>query len=105
MTSIREAVRRWFAPGMRQAPSPAEYSYGVHWTRTARTWDAARREKARAALLELTRRADFAGTGHEREYIVVDVDETPHAGASLIALLGVLDALERTNVDPPERKP
>lgn len=105
MTSLREAVRRWLGPGKggaASAASAAEYSYAVHWTKTARTWDAARRERVRAALLDLSERGQLVATTHERRYTVLEVDDRPHAGASLTALLGVLEGLARSQSDSAE---
>ena len=102
MTSLREAVRRWLGPGKGEAANAAEYSYAVHWTKIARTWDAARRERVRAALLALIGRGELVATAHARRLTVLEVDDSPHAGASLTALLGVLDALARSKSDSTE---
>ena len=102
MTSLREAVRRRLGLAARDMADPVGYTYAVHWTKTARVWDREQRERARLALLHLTRQGDFEATTQERRYIVKEVDDIPHAGASLIALLGVLDALDHSKGDPPE---
>jgi hypothetical protein len=104
MTARREAVRRWFRPRNPEASNAAGYSYAVHWTRTARTWDGAKRERARITLLDLTRRAEFVPTVYERRYTVTEVDDSAHAGASLVALLRVLEALAAPEGDPAQEK-
>jgi hypothetical protein len=104
MTSLREAVRRWMGRAIPGPRDPSRFSYSVHWTRTARGWDLDRREKARSALLDLTRRTGFEATSLERRYLVPEVDGLPHAGASLIALLEVLEALAQP-LETPRRNP
>jgi hypothetical protein len=102
VTSLREAVRRWFGLRKPEPTGAADYSYVVHWTKTARAWDAAKRETVRLALIDLIGRDDFVATPFERTYAIAELDDSPHAGASLIALLKVLGALSRSMDDSVE---
>ena len=93
MTSLREAlarlVRRRDAP-----PDPAEYSYTVHWTRSVRTWPSDRRRRAMHALRALAQRSDFNAQPYGEQYRLPQADEASHDGASLMALLKVLEAFQ-----------
>lgn len=95
MTSIREILRRLAGGGGAEGPDAAEYSYTVHWTKVARDWGRAKREEVRLAVLEMTRRPEFRPSRLERRYVVPTVDGQAHAGASLLALLAVLEAIDR----------
>ncbi len=68
------------------------YSYTVFWTKTARLWDAARRDAVAQRLAELIASADFDANFYQRAYTLADV-EGAHSGASLLALHKVLAAL------------
>jgi hypothetical protein len=105
MTSIRETLRRLARRGAEQGPDAAEYSYTVHWTKVARDWDWRKREGARLAVLEITRRPEFRRSTRERRYVVPAVDDQAHAGASLLALLAVLEAIERSERETPREQP
>jgi hypothetical protein len=75
-------------------PPRVEFSYTIYWTKQARQWDAARREAIEAALAKVLAQAGFEPTDYERRYRVPGLDEQGHAGASLVALGKVLDALK-----------
>ncbi len=99
MTTIREALRRLFGePDTRQAkpaaaPDRVEYSYRVFWTKQARSWDAARRRSALASARTLAASGTFEPNAFERRYRVEGVDGE-HSGASLLALIQVLEAFD-----------
>jgi hypothetical protein len=81
----------------RREPSPEEsttYAYAVYWTKTARTWPSERRRSVLQAVHAVRERPDFHATLQERLYHLDDVNSAAHAGASLIALERVLQALE-----------
>jgi hypothetical protein len=102
MTSLREAVRRWLGRAASEPGDPSRFSFSVHWTKTAQGWDLDRRQRVRSALLDLTRGAGFEATSLDRRYLVAEIDDLPHAGASLSALLEVLEALSRPMEIPSE---
>ncbi len=54
----------------------------------------ARRQQVRATAEAVTRLPGFIPNELLRRYPVPQIDDLPHAGASLVALLEVLDALE-----------
>ncbi len=107
MTTIREAVKRLFKaePKLSQTQAadrereervssrePIDYSYSVFWMKTARTWSAEKRSKVAKNLGALIDSADFQANPFDRHY-TIDGMEGSHAGASLIALKKVLEAL------------
>jgi rhamnogalacturonyl hydrolase YesR len=68
------------------------YSYTVFWTKTARLWDATKREAVAQQLAESIASADFDANFYQRTYTLIEVDGA-HSGASLLALQKVLQAL------------
>lgn len=94
MTSIREVIRRLVTREGEAGASPSEFSYTVHWTGLVQSWDDRRRRDTLTALRRALEDAEFLPTEFERKYLVPEVDDAPHAGASLMALLRVLEALE-----------
>lgn len=99
MTTIREALRRLFGePDTRYAepattPDRVDYSYRVFWTKQARSWDAARRRSILATTRALVASETFEPNAFERRHQVEGVDGE-HSGASLIALIHVLEAFD-----------
>lgn len=75
-------------------PSQIDFSYTVFWMRQARQWDAGRRASVRESLHTVFAREDFLNNAFARTYIVRGLDDQAHAGASLLALQKVLDALD-----------
>ena len=67
------------------------YSYTVFWTKTARLWDATKRETVAQHLAALIGAPDFDANFYERTYTLAEVDSV-HSGASLLALQKVLEA-------------
>lgn len=98
MSSIREAVRRLLGRAREetgaQTPRPL-LSYTLYWTKQAREWSRERRQRVRQQVATLTSRPGFEATTYQRRYRVVGLDTSAHAGASLLALLRVLDGFER----------
>ena len=97
MSELSDALRKLFGAAGEQTeadqPDP-ELAYVLHWTKTARSWPAERRVQVRAAALDVVEADDFAANALRRRYRVAGLDDSQHAGASLIALLKVLDGLE-----------
>ncbi|MGD2251679.1 MAG: hypothetical protein PVF70_02060 [Anaerolineales bacterium] len=94
MTSLREAIRRLILGKRRSSTAPAEISILADWTSRARGWDAKRRREVRAAIMRKIKQPDFVDEAFERRFHVPELDASAHSGASLLALLKVLDALD-----------
>jgi len=94
MNSLREYVRRRFRKQFGDSSSSLAYSYRVYWTNMARSWGPERRRQVRAAVEAVTRTPGFTPNERLRRYPVPQIDDLRHAGASLVALLEVLGALE-----------
>lgn len=75
-------------------PNQIEFSYTVFWMRQARQWNAERRASVRDSLKGVLAREDFLNNAFARTYTVPGLDDQAHAGASLLALRKVLDALD-----------
>ncbi len=75
-------------------PSQIAFSYTVFWMRQARQWDVGRRASVRESLNAVLSRQDFLNNAFARTYRVAGLDDQAHAGASLLALQKVLDALD-----------
>lgn len=75
------------------ASGRADYAYRVFWMVQARTWDAGRRRLVLSAARGAIASAEFEPNAFERRYRIEGV-EGKHAGASLIALIQVLEALD-----------
>lgn len=94
VTSLRESLRRRFRRGADPQAQHAAYAYVVYWTKSARTWTSKQRAAALQAVRDIAARRDFLPTTYERRYRLPEVDSSAHAGASLIALRRVLEAME-----------
>jgi hypothetical protein len=69
--------------------------YRLYWTKTAITWDAARRTEIAARVAAVIAAPDFEGNALERRYAVEGLET--HSGASLLALAAVLQALDEAD--------
>ena len=69
-----------------------DYSYAVFWTKHARLWDKAKCDTVAQQLTTLIGSPDFDVNFYQRTYTLEEVDGA-HSGASLLALLKVLEAL------------
>lgn len=85
------------------SPDP-ELAYVLYWMKTARSWPADRREQVRLAVLEITEAGEFTANTFQRRYRVAGLDDSLHAGASLVALLKVLDGLDEYQQTEEESK-
>lgn len=102
-----EALRRIIWPERRREQAPPTpltedrivAGYRMYWTKVAYAWDPARR----ALVAELVRGTvavpEFENTMLERRFHVDGLDEQAHSGASLLALLEVLRAIESFEAD------
>jgi hypothetical protein len=77
----------------RPGPPRVEFSYTIFWTKQARQWDATRRRAVAAALEAVLGQPGFEANDYQRRYRVEGLDEQGHAGASLLALKKVLEAM------------
>ena len=94
MAKFRDALNRIFQkPDTPHAPDRVDYSYRVFWTKQARGWDAARRRSILAATRALTASTTFEPNAFARRYQVEGVDGE-HSGASLLALVQVLEVFD-----------
>jgi hypothetical protein len=94
MTSLREAWKRLIQRTQEPEPPDPKFGYRVFWVKEVRQWDEARRRSARAAVAKVVDGPDFVANPYGRRYTVPEVDDSPHAGLSLAALLEVLIAHE-----------
>lgn len=68
--------------------------YRMFWTKTALTWDGARRTQIAQRVTSAVSTPGFEANALERRYHVDGLDDQAHSGASLLALLEVLRALD-----------
>ncbi|WP_119068164.1 hypothetical protein [Aggregatilinea lenta] len=102
-----EAFRRllWPASGRkRKPPTPLTddrivAGYRMFWTKTAYTWDAERRQVVAERVQSVTGAPNFETTMLERRFRVEGLDDQAYSGASLLALLEVLRAVEAFEAD------
>jgi len=91
----------------RPAPKPPEplsadkidAGYRLFWTKMALTWDADRRALIAERVAGVVAASDFEDNLIERRFTVEDLDESAHSGASLLALVEVLRALDAYDAD------
>ncbi|HML24815.1 MAG TPA: hypothetical protein PKD09_24385 [Aggregatilinea sp.] len=102
-----EAFRRllWPESGRkRQPPTPLTderivAGYRMFWTKSVYTWDPARRKAVAGRVQAVAAAPDFETTMLERRFRVEGLDDQAHSGASLLALLEVLQAVEAFEAD------
>jgi hypothetical protein len=100
-TLMKTHWRRWEA--RQRQPRPAEplsadkidMGYRLYWTKTALTWDAARRTEVAARVAAVIAAPGFENNALERRYAVESLET--HSGASLLALAAVLQALDEAD--------
>lgn len=68
--------------------------YRMFWTRTAFTWDSARRTQIAQRVVAAIAAPGFEANALERRYRIDGLDDQAHSGASLLALVEVLRALD-----------
>ena len=97
MTSIRESVRRLLGrvdKAEQDKPRP-HYSYRIYWTKMVREWSGSRRREVAGLLEEVLADEAFNANTFERRYYVEGLDDSKHAGASLLALQQVLEGFDQ----------
>jgi hypothetical protein len=93
-----EARQRQPRPPEPLSPEKIEAGYRLYWTKTALTWDMARRAEVAARVAAVIAAPGFENNALERRYAVESLET--HSGASLLALAEVLRAL--ADEDEPE---
>ena len=86
----------------RPAPKPPEplsmdkidAGYRLFWTKLALTWDDERRILIAERTAAVVAGPDFEANALERRFTVEGLDDSAHSGASLLALVEVLRALD-----------
>ena len=86
----------------RPAPKPPEplsadkidAGYRLYWTKMALTWDDDRRTQITERVAAAVAAPDFEDNMLERRFTVEGLDDSAHSGASLLALVAVLRALD-----------
>ncbi len=73
-----------------------DFSFRIYWTKIAREWDLVRIRETQSRVKHITEHPDFQKNLIDRRYRVEGLDDLAHSGASLLALLDVLDALENS---------
>ncbi len=73
--------------------------YRLYWTKIALPWDGARRVEMAARVRAVVDAAEFEDNALERRFAIEGLDEQAHSGASLLALLDVLRALDKFEAD------
>lgn len=73
-----------------------DFSFRIYWTKIGRVWDMHHIQTLQYAVKSVTSQPDFQKNLIDRRYHVADLDEQAHSGASLLALLEVLDALAKS---------
>jgi hypothetical protein len=95
MTSFRHAVQRWLGRLGENEDRSAEYSYQIYWIKVVREWDNERIEAILGSIDELIALPGFDPNRYKRVYHISGVDDSDHAGASLVALQKVLKTLQK----------
>jgi hypothetical protein len=101
---MNDPWRRWYQrmtqprPAEPLSAAKIEMGYRLYWTKTALTWDAARRTEVAARVAVVIASPGFEANALERRYAVESLET--HSGASLLALAAVLRAL--ADEDEPE---
>jgi hypothetical protein len=73
-----------------------DFSYTIFWTKQVLQWSPERRATMQAALAQVLTSPDFINNAYERRFTVPGLDDSAHAGASLLALDKVLTAFKET---------
>jgi hypothetical protein len=71
-----------------------DFGFRIYWTKMATQWERTRVNEMLERVTAVTQQADFAKNLIERRYKVEGLDEQAHSGASLLALIEVLTALQ-----------
>lgn len=71
-------------------PRPSEYAYTLYWARLVQDWTPDRRAEMAASVAKVVSNSAFLPNEFYRVYYVPGLDESAHAGASLVALQRIL---------------
>lgn len=71
-----------------------DMSFRVYWTKIARLWEIERIQQIKLLVEQFVTQPDFEKNMIQRRYHLEQLDNQSHSGASLLALLEVLKALE-----------
>jgi hypothetical protein len=82
--------------GIPMTEQAVDFSFRVYWMKlsTEQQWDLTRIQELRSLVLPVTQRPDFRKNLVDRRYTVDGLGTQAHSGASLLALLEVLDGIE-----------
>ena len=105
MPFLNKWFHQWRSKENKEIPVPraeamttpeVDFSFRIYWTKMTRKWSAEQRVSARKQVLVITEAGNFDRNLIEKRYTLPleDIPEKTHSGASLMALLEVLDALD-----------
>lgn len=80
--------------GVPMTEARVDFGFRIYWTKMATQWDGFRIQEMLERVTAVTQQPDFAKNLIERRYKVEGLDEQAHSGASLLALIEVLTALQ-----------
>ncbi len=89
-----DAESKPIPPGTPLTEARIDFGFRIYWTKMATQWDMARICEMKAQVIAVTQQPDFEKNLIERRFRVEGLDEQAHSGASLLALIDVLNALE-----------
>lgn len=78
------------------SPRPSEYAYTLYWARQMQDWETDRKAEIASSVEAVVSEPHFRPNEFYRVYSVPGLDDSAHSGASLVALMKVLAAYERT---------
>lgn len=109
MNRLRQLLQRKPEPSPHIIPlteQDVDMSLRIFWTKIARGWDLTRIQTTKVRVLNITQQPDFEKNLIERRYpidgLVDGSQQHQHSGASLLALLQVLDTLEQLSIQAQE---
>lgn len=83
-----------------------DMSFRIFWTKICREWDSAHIQSVRAQVLAIIQAPNFEKNLIDRRYQIDDLveggEQNRHSGASLLALIEVLDTLEHMRANEQE---
>ncbi len=79
-------------------PRPSEYAYTLYWAGCVQHWDPEQRQKVASSLKAVVSSPGFRPNEFYRVYSVPGLDDSAHAGASLIALASILAAFDQSEL-------
>lgn len=94
--SLRDAAPPPPRPPEKMTAEKVEFNFRIYWTKMTISWSAERRATVRQQANAIIQMGDFEDNLIEKRYHLglEDVPEQMHSGASLLALVEVLNALD-----------